>query len=557
MRGGFRHIQFGARNCVAVACAMFAFSAVLYAPTAFADEEQSAHDLADKFSNATQSKPANKPNGQVLEFNGPSTKPIEGEKRRDVLQKIESIKKKADAAWKKSRQSNSEVQPTKVKTIKVERKVDQGAVEAQKKLKAEAQRQKRAAQEAKRKAAQKAEARRKAEQQRKQREAKRLAEKRKAEAEEKRRAAEARAREEERQRAQAEARRTAEKKRAERAHREAERQRQDDARRRSAQARRERERAQRAEQERLERQAEARRIEDENRLADQLDRESYERETNESYRRAEERRVLEERRSRDWSRIAEEEERRKRMSDPNARWSDRSFESGAHADRAARSRQLSERLRRARASRRSLGGQSFGHDRNSDPLGKFGPRGDWARPYSQAPTTTRATVLLIMEVGKSGIRTWSKTADPMLCVNNACYLSEGYDQPAKRLSRAQAFGPSVALFTRGMACRSRPACIFRNVDFQGYDALVQPVDLRFLRHDRREKRMVPIDTSCRLIKRRLSCGTLVRGTGWRAWIVPENVANEAGPLALKRAIDSGLKVSHSASIGRSRNAPQR
>ena len=525
----------------AVAVTAIVLGTVICGSAALAEDESNAHAIANKFSNASPSQGNSGSSGHVIGFDGAGTKTVEGAERDEVLRKIEAIKKKAAAAWKSKRSKTPEVEPTKVKTIEIN-KDDDGVAEAQAKLKAEARRQARAAKAA--------EERRKAEQERLAREAQRRATQRKAEAEARRREEEARKRAEAEARKikqEAEARRAEERRQAERAHREAERQRQADAQRRANAARQERERARQLEARRLVDPAEQRRIDEENRLADELELRAQQRDTIDARRRAAERRALEAQRSQDWVRIAEEEERRRHKSRPNTGWSGAPAPVNARAARReAEALQLSERLRRARQSRQPAGNPSM-DGRSADPLGKFGNRGEWSSPILKRPLTTRATVLLIMDVGNSGIRTWSKTADPMLCLNDKCYLSSGRAKAAKALSRGQAFGPSVALFSRGMACRSKPTCIFRDIDFGSYDALMQPVDLRILRHDRREKRMVRIDPSCRMDQGRLSCSNLVQGTGWRAWIVPENIAVEAGPAMLKRALNSGLRSARSAS----------
>ncbi|MEL7047853.1 MAG: hypothetical protein AAFO75_02660, partial [Pseudomonadota bacterium] len=154
--------------------------------------------------------------------------------------------------------------------------------------------------------------------------------------------------------------------------------------------------------------------------------------------------------------------------------------------------------------------------------------------------TRRVTVLLVMDVGKTGVRRWSKTADPMLCLHEYCFLSRGPGKSAVRHRRQVAFGPSIALGKRGLACRSSPACIFRNVDLGALEARLQPVDLRFLRHDRREAELVKADTTCRMSGDVLACSAPIKGKSWRAWIVPELVAELAGEAALKKALADGL-----------------
>ncbi len=164
-----------------------------------------------------------------------------------------------------------------------------------------------------------------------------------------------------------------------------------------------------------------------------------------------------------------------------------------------------------------------------------------ATGYISPLVEKHVTVLLVMNVGKTGVRRWSKTADPMLCVHENCYLSRGARQSAMKLPRSKAFGPTVALTTRGQACRSKPACIFRDIDLETVEAKLQPIDLKFLRHDRREAKAIRADASCDIIDGRLSCRNVVEGKSWKAWIVPESVAKRAGAAGLEQALQAGLK----------------
>lgn len=171
-------------------------------------------------------------------------------------------------------------------------------------------------------------------------------------------------------------------------------------------------------------------------------------------------------------------------------------------------------------------------------------------PAPMPVASTRATILLVMTPGSRGIRRWNKNADPMLCVEENCYISRGEDKPADRVSRNKGFGPGIALGKRAGTCSNRLACVFRDVDLGGARAWMQPVDLRILRHDRRESRMVAADPTCTFTRGRLDCRQTVESNDYRAWIVPEVVAREAGPSALNDALSSGLGVSHAAVMRR-------
>lgn len=159
---------------------------------------------------------------------------------------------------------------------------------------------------------------------------------------------------------------------------------------------------------------------------------------------------------------------------------------------------------------------------------------------SRTAKPRRVTVLLVMTPGKRGIRRWNKTADPMLCIEGGCYISTGGATPARFVSRSEGFGPGIALGERAGACRNQLACAFRDVDLTADRAWMQPIDLRILRHDRRESRMVSADPSCRIERGHLTCARTVEGQGYRAWIVPENVASEAGEKMLAGALEREL-----------------
>ncbi len=154
------------------------------------------------------------------------------------------------------------------------------------------------------------------------------------------------------------------------------------------------------------------------------------------------------------------------------------------------------------------------------------------------------TVLLVMDAGSRGIRRWNKNADPMLCVGGSCYVSRGADVPAEQMSHGKAFGPGVALGKRAGACSNHLGCVFRHVDLGSTREWLQPVDLRILRHDRRESKLVTADPTCAITAGRLSCDRAIDGGTWRAWIVPEHIARRAGAAALEAALERELAPHH-------------
>lgn len=152
----------------------------------------------------------------------------------------------------------------------------------------------------------------------------------------------------------------------------------------------------------------------------------------------------------------------------------------------------------------------------------------------------RVAVLLVMKPGNRGIRRLVKTADPVLCVDRRCYVSRGALAPAAEMSRARALGPGNTLGARAGACRERLGCVFRDVAIGAGAAIVQPVDLRILKHDRREAMSAGPDRSCRLERFGLLCDGALHAADYSLWMVPERLAESAGPAALEAALAGGL-----------------
>ncbi len=161
-------------------------------------------------------------------------------------------------------------------------------------------------------------------------------------------------------------------------------------------------------------------------------------------------------------------------------------------------------------------------------------------PVASARIDPRVTILLVMEPGNKGIRRFNKTADPVICEDQLCFVSNGAAAPVRVMPLRKALGPGNTFGKRAGACRGKLACVFRGVTLAGSVPTIQPVDLKVVVHDRREARTVSGDASCRVVASRLSCGRTVIARGYRAWIVPETVAEAAGPAALDAAVLRGL-----------------
>jgi colicin import membrane protein len=244
------------------------------------------------------------------------------------------------------------------------------------------------------------------------------------------------------------------------------------------------------------------------------------------------------------------------------------------ADREEEARRLSEKLARAREQRAAKelgeGYSALGNppqpDREADPAAAQGQAAAPAATALKIPQPvaaeksegvalasegeTRATILLVMEPGTRGIRRYEKTADPILCIGEHCYVGNGVEQTATAMTRGRAFGPGNTLGQRAGACRHSLVCVFRDVPVGAGRFDVQPIDMRILRHDRREKISVETDRSCTAAGGYLRCSKGSQSASYRLWIVPESVARQAGSSALSAALSGGLPAATAAELRR-------
>jgi hypothetical protein len=256
-------------------------------------------------------------------------------------------------------------------------------------------------------------------------------------------------------------------------------------------------------------------------------------------REAEAHRVAEEKRKQEDARIAEQQriDEAKAGEQRAALEAQRQQEAQRIAEKFRLAREERERNKEARS---SLGGPMPGRDPQPSPFFE-------APVTAQATYPARVTVLIVMRPRPHGFGGVKMTANPVLCVGQSCYVSGGAGSAATMLSRAQALGPGNTLGRNAGPCRNQTTCVFRDVTLADPLTTIQPVDMGFLRHDRRETRTVEPDRSCDVSGRQLYCSAPVVSSGYRAWIVPEIVAEKAGPHALEQALADGLPLARSAS----------
>lgn len=153
----------------------------------------------------------------------------------------------------------------------------------------------------------------------------------------------------------------------------------------------------------------------------------------------------------------------------------------------------------------------------------------------------RATVLVAVEPAKPDGRDWDVAAgaDPILCFKDGCYRSDGPAVAARHYSGTRALNSVAALnlFGKAGACTGELVCTFRNVDIPMGLATMRVIDVDMDRHDRMAKRLVTIDPNCALNgDGRLWCNGGMFTSDYTVWIVPEKLAEAAGPEALEDAL---------------------
>ncbi len=296
--------------------------------------------------------------------------------------------------------------------------------------------------------------------------------------------------------------------------------------------------------------------------AEALAREAAEREEVNRRRAAELERRAEEQRRQDAARIAEETERARLAEEAAARAAeeerrlaaaDAARREAQERERQAEADRISEALRQARDARER---RRETEEREARQLLEEAERQAALPPPPQSappaviPEATplppeetagpkRYAVLLVMQPGDRGIRRHNKTADPVLCSNQGCYISGGPASPATLMRQSKALGFGRTWGSRAGPCANALGCIFRDVEIETAGFL-QPVDMRVVRHDRREAKTVEHVSRCAMVAGRLTCRAPMRGADYVMWLVPERLAGEIGPAALERAIAEGL-----------------
>ncbi len=149
--------------------------------------------------------------------------------------------------------------------------------------------------------------------------------------------------------------------------------------------------------------------------------------------------------------------------------------------------------------------------------------------------TIPATVLLVLDTSAPlGFK-----PDPIICIDDRCWLSNGIGAPAIAMPRTQA----VALPTTNEAttdsCSGKSACVYRGVAIDPATRL-EVIEVGEGRGASAGAFTVATDTSCREDHSTLVCDNGLATQNFRIWVVPEATAQVAGTTSLEDAVAEGL-----------------
>jgi hypothetical protein len=149
------------------------------------------------------------------------------------------------------------------------------------------------------------------------------------------------------------------------------------------------------------------------------------------------------------------------------------------------------------------------------------------------------SVLLVLEPRKQTGKAWDigMGADPILCFEQGCAIGGGASRPATIVDGRVPLMPAAGLFGRKAGdCTNRLACIFRGIDLDSLGSETQPIDVDIDQHDRLEPVRLAVDRTCRVEDGRLDCYGGIFTRDYTIWVVPEAIAEEAGPAGLAEVL---------------------
>jgi hypothetical protein len=156
---------------------------------------------------------------------------------------------------------------------------------------------------------------------------------------------------------------------------------------------------------------------------------------------------------------------------------------------------------------------------------------------SPAPgPAAQATVLLVLDTGGTAL---GYKPDPIICIDEKCWLSNGIGAPALAMPRTQAVALPTTDDVTADSCSGKSACVYRGVSIAP-DARIDVIQVGEGHGASAGAYTVATDESCRKDHNDLLCDNGLATQNFRIWVVPEAIAESAGNATLEDAVADGL-----------------
>ncbi len=152
------------------------------------------------------------------------------------------------------------------------------------------------------------------------------------------------------------------------------------------------------------------------------------------------------------------------------------------------------------------------------------------------PAVTAAAVLLVLDPDGSGL---NFKPDPIVCIDNNCWLSNGINSPALRMPRNQAVTLDGTENMTAGSCSGKSGCVYRNVTVDP-TSRIDVIEIGEGGGASAGAYTIAADESCRKQGDALVCDNGVATQKFRIWVVPEPTAEAAGASSLENAVAEGL-----------------
>ncbi|MBS0232449.1 MAG: hypothetical protein JSR99_03075 [Proteobacteria bacterium] len=157
-------------------------------------------------------------------------------------------------------------------------------------------------------------------------------------------------------------------------------------------------------------------------------------------------------------------------------------------------------------------------------------------PEGPDPMATEATVLLVLDPNGAGL---GFKPDPIICMDNRCWLSNGITSPAVAMPRNQAVALQTTSTVTADSCRGKSGCVYRNVPIDPRQR-IDVIEVGEGGGASAGAYTVAADNSCRKEGDALVCDNGLGTENFRIWVVPESTAVAAGDASLEDAVAGNL-----------------